>query len=250
MRKKWFIRLMIATFAVLAVGSGAFVVWAGSPSGMLMDEARLALQSDALVNVSTEPWLVFMPKSSTPKAGFIYYPGGRVQAEAYAPTARALAEAGYLAVITPMPLNLAIFNVNVADEVMAKYPEVKVWAIGGHSLGGSMAARYAAENSGKVQGLAIIAAYPEASSDMSTREDLAVVSLYGELDGLALPSQVEGSKDLLPERAEFVKIFGGNHAQFGWYGKQDRDNDATISHAEQQLQVNDALLALMARIAL
>lgn len=222
MRKKWFVRLMIAIFAVLAAGSGAFVAWAATPSGTLMDEARAALQSDELVSVSTEDWLVFAPKSGIPKAGFIYYPGGRVQAEAYAPTARALAEAGYLAVITPMPLNLAVFNASAADEVIAKYPEVKRWAIGGHSLGGSMAARYAAEHLGKVQGLAIIAAYPEASNDLSGRTDLAVISLYGERDGLARPSQVEGSKHLLPANAQFVKILGGNHAQFGWYGKQDR----------------------------
>ncbi|GAB4553197.1 MAG: alpha/beta hydrolase [Anaerolineae bacterium] len=249
MRKKWFVRLMIAIFAVLAAGSGAFVAWAATPSGTLMDEARAALQSDELVSVSTEDWLVFAPKSGIPKAGFIYYPGGRVQAEAYAPTARALAEAGYLAVITPMPLNLAVFNASAADEVIAKYPEVKRWAIGGHSLGGSMAARYAAEHLGKVQGLAIIAAYPEASNDLSGRTDLAVISLYGERDGLARPSQVEGSKHLLPANAQFVKILGGNHAQFGWYGKQDRDNDATISHAEQQMQVNQALLSLMLLIS-
>jgi pimeloyl-ACP methyl ester carboxylesterase len=100
-----------------------------------------------------------------------------------------------------------------------------------------------------VQGLAVIASYPEGSMDMSARTDLAVSVIYGTRDGLALPEQVEGARPLYPKSVVFVRIEGGNHAQFGWYGKQDRDQDATISHADQQAQVNAALLALMARIA-
>jgi pimeloyl-ACP methyl ester carboxylesterase len=85
--------------------------------------------------------------------------------------------------------------------------------------------------------------------DMSARTDLAVSVIYGTRDGLALPEQVESARPLYPESVVFVRIEGGNHAQFGWYGKQDRDQDAALSHAEQQVQVNAALMALMARIA-
>jgi pimeloyl-ACP methyl ester carboxylesterase len=242
-------RIGLALLIIVLIGIGAFVFWAATPSGALMPEALAALESDAQVQVTRDGVLTFMPRTQTPQAGFIYYPGGRVQAEAYAPTARALAEAGYLAVIVPMPLNLAILNVNAADAIIAQYPSIRAWAIGGHSLGGAMAARYAAQNVGKVQGLAVIASYPESNMDMSARTDLAVSVIYGTRDGLALPEQVEGARPLYPESVAFVRIEGGNHAQFGWYGKQDRDQDATISHAEQQAQVNAALLALMARIA-
>ncbi|PJF34953.1 MAG: alpha/beta hydrolase [Candidatus Thermofonsia Clade 1 bacterium] len=231
------------------IGSAIFVLWAATPSGAPMPEALAALESDAVVKVTRSSELIFEPIGKAPRAGFIYYPGGRVPPEAYAPTARALAQAGYLAVIVPMPLNLAILNVNAADAIIERYPNIRVWAIGGHSLGGAMAARYAAQNAGKVQGLAVIASYPEANMDMSARTDLAVSVIYGTQDGLALPEQVEGARALYPESVVFVRIEGGNHAQFGWYGRQDRDKEASITHAEQQAQVNAALLALMARLA-
>jgi len=242
-------RIGLVLLISVIIGTSAFVLWAATPSGALMPEALAALESDAQVQVTRDGVLTFAPRTKTPTAGFIYYPGGRVQAEAYAPTARALAEAGYLAVIVPMPLNLAILNVNAADSIIAQYPNIRAWAIGGHSLGGAMAARYAAQNVGKVQGLAVIASYPEGNMDMSARTDLAVSVIYGTRDGLALPEQVEGARPLYPESVVFVRIEGGNHAQFGWYGKQDRDQDAALSHAEQQAQVNAALMALMARIA-
>ena len=72
----------------------------------------------------------------------IFYPGGRVDPRSYAPAARAIAAQGYLAVITPMPLNLAVFTPGRAAQVIAAYPEIHTWAIGGHSLGGAMAANF------------------------------------------------------------------------------------------------------------
>lgn len=249
MRRKTLLRILAVILVIMLISVGGFVVWAGTPSGVVMDEAKAALQSSATVTVVRDRWLVFSPNTGTPTAGLIYYPGGRVLADAYAPTARAAAEAGYLAVIVPMPLNLAILDVSAADRVRDAYPNVKKWVIAGHSLGGSMAARYAAQSPGVVAGLIMIAAYPEASMDMSQRTDLVVASIYGSLDGLAKPEQVEGAKPLVPPDAQFVRIDGGNHAQFGWYGKQDRDNDATLSHQEQQAQVNQTVISILAKVA-
>lgn len=249
MRRKTILRVLVVLLIVLIFGTVGFVAWAGTPSGVLMDEAKAALQSSATVAVTTDRWLAFTPAGVPPKAGLIYYPGGRVQADAYAPTARAAAEAGYLAVIVPMPLNLAILDINAADRVMAAYPDVKRWVIAGHSLGGSMAARYAASNPGKAAGLILFASYPEAAMDMSKRTDLVVASVYGSLDGLATAAQVEGSKVLCPPDAQFVRLEGGNHAQFGWYGKQERDNDATLPHAEQQARVDAVVLDVLGKVA-
>lgn len=247
-RRLW-ARLALAAALIGVIALGGFVLWAATPSGAPMPEALAALESDAQVQVTRGEALTFAPLGKPPQAGFIYYPGGRVPPEAYAPTARALAEAGYLAVIVPMPLNLAVLNANAADAILARHPEVPVWAIGGHSLGGAMAARYVAQHSGKVRGLALIASYPEASSDLSAREDLAVSVIYGTQDGLARPDQVEGARPLYPPSVVFVPIEGGNHAQFGWYGEQNGDQPARISRAEQQAQTNAALLALMARLS-
>jgi pimeloyl-ACP methyl ester carboxylesterase len=167
---------------------------------------------------------------------------------AYALPARAIAEAGYLVVIVPMPLNLAVFDSNAAERVITAYPGVTHWAVGGHSLGGAMAARFADDNPGAVEGVVLWAAYPDASDDLS-EQDLVAASIYGTLDGLATVETVEGARDLLPADTAWVPIKGGNHAQFGWYGEQARDNPATIGRDAQQAQVVEATVAVLAALA-
>ena len=227
-------------------GLGGFVVWA-EMTPPPMGETLAALESDSLVQVSTDRWLVFEPATGQPTAGLVLYPGGRVDPRSYSPAARALAEEGYLAVIVPMPLNLAVFAADAAADVIAAYPEVSAWAIGGHSLGGAMAARFAYSHPEQVQGLVLWAAYPDGSNDLSSR-DLAVTSIHGTLDGLATIEKIDASRALLPPTTEWVAIEGANHAQFGWYGPQSGDNPASISREEQQQQIVAATLDLLASL--
>jgi len=131
-------RVLLILLVVLLLAFAGFTAWAYTPLGPL-PEAVAALQPDAAVQVTTSPWLTFTPASSQPTTGFIFYPGGRVDARSYAPVARAIAERGYLVVITPVPFNLAVFKPAAADAVIAAHPEIQRWAIGGHSLGGAMA---------------------------------------------------------------------------------------------------------------
>ncbi|NIO69432.1 MAG: alpha/beta hydrolase [Anaerolineae bacterium] len=237
--KRWS-GLLLLLFLLAPVG---FVVWASTPSSP-MPEALAALQSDSQVRVETKPWLIFRPVAGDPTVGQILYPGGRVDPRAYAPAARAIAAEGYLVVIVPMPLNLAVFGPKRAAEVLSAFPEVERWAIGGHSLGGAMAARFAHRQPSAVQGLVLWASYPAASDDLSAR-DLAVASIYGTRDGLATEEKIAASRALLPAETRWVAIVGGNHAQFGWYGPQRGDNSATISREVQQQEVVAATLALL-----
>lgn len=244
-RKRW----LLIPLIVLVVAFSGFFVWASGTTGTLLDEAVSALKSDAVVQVSTDKWLVFTPRAQAPTTGYIFYPGGRVLPEAYAPYARALAEAGNLVVIVPMPLNLAVLDSGRASEVMTTFPQVEHWAIGGHSLGGSMAAAYAFDNPDTVQGLVLLAAYPAGWNDLSSRADLVVASIYGTRDGLANPDDIENSKALLPVDTLYLPIEGGNHAQFGWYGDQPGDNPATISRVDQQAEVVAATLLVLEQIS-
>jgi len=230
-------------FLLLLMALVGFVVWASMPSSP-MPEALAVLQSDAQVQVETEPWLIFRPVGGNPTVGLVLYPGGRVDPRAYTPPARAIAAGGYLVVIVSMPLNLAFFGPNRAEGVMAAFPEVERWALGGHSLGGAMAARFAHRRPSAVQGLVLWASYPATSDDLSARE-LAVVSIYGTRDGLATEEEIAASHPLLPAETSWVAIVGGNHAQFGWYGPQSGDNPATISRQAQQQEVVAATLALL-----
>ena len=242
MRKGW--RILLAMIGLLIVGALAgFVIWGETPA-QPMPEALAVLQSDAQVTITTGEWLVFIPAASQPDTGFIIYPGGRVDPRAYTPAARQIAEQGYLVVIVDMPLNLAVFNPGAADKVMAAYPEIQHWAIGGHSLGGAMAANYAVNHLEQVQGLVLWAAYPASNDDLSS-SDLRVVSIFGSLDGLATGKKIEASRPLLPADTTWVSIGGGNHAQFGWYGSQAGDNPAAISRPDQQAQVLAATLELL-----
>lgn len=241
-------RFAFALFLVLIVVVGGFYIWASTPSGELMPTAIEALESSETVTVTRNAFLVFSPRESTPTTGFIFYPGGRVLADAYAPLGQMIADEGYLVVFVPMPLNLAVFNVDGADAVMEAYPEINHWVIGGHSLGGAMAARYAYTHPDAVDGVVLMAAFPETQLDFNGR-DLAVASIYGSVDGLATVEEVEASKSLLPEGAIFILIEGGNHAQFGWYGAQAGDNDATISRNEQYAQIVTGTLGVLERVS-
>lgn len=238
-RNPWWL-ILLAVIALAVIG---FVVWALTPLGP-MPEALTALQSDENVTISTIPWLEFLPTAAQPTTGIIIYPGGRVDPRSYAPQARALAEQGYLAVIVPMPLNLAVFAPGSASDVITAFPEIKNWGITGHSLGGAMAANFISNHPDAIDGLVLWAAYP-ANSDSLTGFDLPVTSIYASQDGLADPLTIANSSSQLPENAQFVEILGGNHSQFGWYGDQPGDNPAQISRIEQQNQVIEATSQLL-----
>ena len=236
-------RVLLVLLVILVIALSGFVLWASTPSGTLMPEALNALESDEAVTVGTDGWLSFTPAEAQGPAGLILYPGGRVQAEAYAPIAREVAEAGYYAAIVYAPLNLAFFNVNAAAAVMDANPQIEHWVIGGHSLGG-VAASLFVEGRDDVQGLMIMASYP-AGAGLANREDLRVTSLYGTRDGLASPEAILESASNLPEDTQFVSIEGGNHAQFGFYGNQAGDESATISRDEQLAQIVAQALSLL-----
>ncbi|RMG86278.1 MAG: alpha/beta hydrolase [Chloroflexi bacterium] len=245
LKSRWFGFLLILLISVVIT----FVVWAATPQGEVMQAALDALKSDDAVTVTTEPWLIFTPTEQTTDVGFIFYPGGRVLPEAYSPSARAIAEAGYLTIIVPMPLNLAFFNPMAAQSVIDAYPEIQHWVIGGHSLGGAMAAAFAHDNPDKIDGLVLWAAYPADFHNLSTYDDLAVTVVYGEYDGLASVETIEESAALLPDDAEFVMIKGGNHAYFGWYGAQPGDNEALITREQQQAKAVEATIAVLEQLA-
>jgi pimeloyl-ACP methyl ester carboxylesterase len=234
--------LILAVISLLIAAAG-LLYWNHSALGP-MDEALAALESDDDVTVDAERWLVFDRPAGRHDTGFIIYPGGRVDPRSYAPVARAIAERGYLTVIVPMPLNLAVLGSDRATDVMRAFPAVKRWAVGGHSLGGAMAAAYASRHQDAVAGVVLWAAYPP-DGERLTDSSMQVSSIYGTLDGVATPEEILGSAPLLPADTNWVPIVGGNHAQFGHYGPQDGDNEATISREVQQTHVVEATIALL-----
>jgi pimeloyl-ACP methyl ester carboxylesterase len=189
-------------------------------------------------------WLVFEPEQPAER-GFIFYPGGLVDAQAYAPLAKQLADRGVLTVIVPMPLDLAILNPNEANGVLDQFPQVRQWAIGGHSLGGAMAAQFLAANpqlADRVSGLVLWGARSQA--DLSELP-VKVVSIFGTRDGIA-PKDITNAMRLagLPAGAKLVPVEGGNHSMFGDYGLQRGDNLLTIPLDQARNQIVDATMSV------
>ncbi len=169
----------------------------------------------------------------------IFYPGAKVEAEAYAPLMYQIAEEWGDCFLVEMPFHMAMLDADAANDIRQEY-HYDQWYMAGHSLGGVTAATYLQEHSDEFRGLILLAAY---STD-PLPEELQVVSLYGDQDEVLNMEEYEKNRENLPEKAEEVIISGGNHAQFGNYGIQKGDGTAVISRENQQRQVVEALKSL------
>lgn len=175
------------------------------------------------------------------EAAVVFYPGAKVEYTAYLPLFYGLAEQGIDCFLIKMPCNLAIFGQNKAEDIMETY-EYKHWYLAGHSLGGAMAASYAAGHPKNLAGLILLAAYP--TMDL-TGEQFSVLSVYGSEDGVLNMEKLEEGRSLMPAGYTELCIEGGNHAGFGNYGKQKGDGEARISSEEQQEQTVEAITQII-----
>jgi hypothetical protein len=240
-KRLWLGGLLLLLIALGRLG-GRWLSYERQP----LPQAVAALESDAVVTVTQNPWLTFTPQDGPSSTGFIFYPGGRISFLGYADLLRALAAEGYLVVSPRMPLNIAALKPRAADAIIAAHPKIQHWVIGGHSVGGTMAAQYTSQHSDAIAGLVIWASYPTDSADLSAL-DIPIALIYGSLDPAANDEQVLPRRGLLPEDARFVRIAGGDHHQFGSYVIQPEDDHATISREAQHQQILAATLDVLQR---
>ena len=159
--------------------------------------------ADIHLTVDEEGRMIFEPATEA-ETGIIFYPGGKVQAESYAPLLNTLAEEGILTVLVPMPANLAVLDVDAADGITARYGSVEDWYMAGHSLGGSMAASYLADHAEDYDGLILLGAY--STADLSAT-DLAVLSVFGSEDTVMNRRKYDENKPNLP--SDFTDLLVG-----------------------------------------
>ncbi|MEG0217722.1 MAG: alpha/beta hydrolase, partial [Raoultibacter sp.] len=150
-------------------------------------------------------------------------------------------------IVVEMPFNLAFFGIDAATGVMDAFPAVTSWWIGGHSLGGSMAAQYAAAHSDTLSGLVLLGAY--SASDLS-QTNLKNLTVYGENDQVINRDKLAAAaSDLMPKDAPCFGtpsvIPGGNHAYFGNYGQQSGDGEASITPEQQWSKTAELMDAAM-----
>lgn len=223
---------LISLIAVLLIAFGGFYIWSEQTY-------KPTKQLHALVNEKEwkvqDDFVTIEPKKSN-GIGIVLYPGAKVEPEAYAYYSKQLAAKGYTVMIADVAFHFALLDVNKAADAKKLFPQMKQWYIGGHSLGGVAAASYAYKHQDEVEGIIFLGSYPSKSSDF-TDIDMPILSLYAEYDGLSTVEKIKENEHLLSKETTMHKIKGGNHAQFGMYGKQKGDKEAKISAIEQQWEM-------------
>ena len=173
---------------------------------------------------------IFVYSGEKIKAAMIFYPGAKIEFTAYEPLMYACASKGIMSVLIRMPLNFAFLNYNAAKGIKEKYPHIKNWYIGGHSLGGVVAGMYLSKRTDEFKGLILFASY--IINDIS-KSNLKVLSIYGSEDKVLTMSLYNKYKKKLTKNFKEVIIKGGCHSYFGMYGLQKKDGTPTISNIEQ-----------------
>lgn len=245
--------MVVALVAVLLVLCLGIHIYAASYSHATAT-AWEALETSSEVRVKRldSGDVLFVPSDAgRVSAALVFYPGGKVEATAYAPLLRRLAERGIACALTRMPENLAVLAPNAADRSRGELEDALraagcdplnvPWMMGGHSLGGAMAASYAGSHASEYRGLVLLAAY--SSGDIS-KSGLSVLLVTGTRDGVLNRDRYNSCLANLPSDYREVRIRGGNHAGFGSYGRQDGDRKATISGGEQVEATVQAIVSL------
>ena len=229
-RKKWLVAGG-AVLLILAILAGAFL-WYVSDYYRAEDVALEVLAQDN--GISQRDNLTILSPTAPTDTAIIFYPGAKVEAEAYLPLLDQIRQTGVTCILVHMPFNMAIFDANAAEEVIAQFPEFQHWYVAGHSMGGAMASKFASDHPDQVDGLILMGAYI-----YGNYLDEKALTIYGSLN--------QSVEDHIDYTKNIVEIEGGNHAQFGNYGPQKGDLPATISAEEQQAQTVEAISDFIAQ---
>lgn len=213
--------IMLTVVVVILILVGAFYVYTLDYYRASEDVHQLIASEKQNIDITHKIMVVNPEETEAREIGLIFYPGGKVEAIAYLPLLYKLSQKGITCFLIEMPFNLAVFDINAANSVFEKYPEIKTWFIAGHSLGGAMASSYMKKNYNKVDGLILMGAYPINDAEVAT------LAIYGSED-------VNLDRTKLENTENKIEISGGNHAYFGNYGEQKGDGKATITREEQQ----------------
>jgi hypothetical protein len=196
---------------------------------------------------------VYYSGASVPANALLMVPGGLVDPHVYSCWIDQLVsqDPDIAVVLMKYPSNLAITYMKKAMKVVDERTEFSHWVIGGHSLGGVVAASLVYDHRDDFDGLVLLASWSRAATDLSGW-DRPVLSIYASEDQLATGKEIQDNSIYLPPgiavetpgdlagisaQTAYFGIAGGNHSGFGCYGPQKGDGEALIMPAEQQDQM-------------
>ncbi|MDO5446126.1 MAG: alpha/beta fold hydrolase [Eubacteriales bacterium] len=237
-----FLRVILIVIATVVLLSAVIV-------GMCLFNERPAVQSveayqtaysDTIIHVEEDGSVEILPRTAEDcNTGIIFYVGAQIRPSAYIPLLARLAEQGYSCYIPNLTFNMAALEPKAAEQIIRDHAKTEAWYLAGHSMGGLTASGFADDHPDMVSGLILLAAYT--NRDMSSAE-IPVLSIFGDTDGVMNKTLYEKRKIWNPADFEEYILAGANHAQYGDYGEQHRDNDAVISADEQQDQTAKIIL--------
>ena len=199
----------------------------------------------AVIDIEEDGGVEILPDEDADlKTGIVFYVGAQITPDAYIPLLARLAEQGYSCFIPDLTCNMAALEPNAAEEIMNTHSEIASWYLAGHSMGGLTASGFACDHADEVKGLILLAAY--LNRDMSNL-NIPVLAIFGDTDGVMNKALYDKRMPWNPSDFEEYVIPGANHAQFGDYGRQPRDNDALISAEDQQKQTADIMAGWLDR---
>lgn len=230
-RKRKFKKCIFAVgiLCLLAVVGFAFYV---SDYYRADPEAVAILSQD---NVTVDGHFTIITPEEKSDVALVFYPGGKVEHTAYLPLLNQISQQGITCILVKMPFNLAVFDIHRGNDIIGTFPDIDTWYLAGHSLGGIMASVCAGGND-QVDGLALLGSY--LYSDFPVEQ---TVTIHGSLE-TGIEASIEYTENV-------CVIQGGNHAQFGNYGKQKGDPDSETSRETQQAETVRYILEFMGQLA-
>lgn len=225
-------RILIICSAVvgtLALSAAAFFIYTSIYYKAEEDATALIEQEQVAVKEEKNWYALSTEEGEQTKVGLVFYPGAKVDSYAYAPMLATMAKQATI-FDCKMPFHLAFFDMNMGNDVISAHPEIYTWYIMGHSLGGATMGAYLRKNADKYAGAIFLASY---STKDLTSSMLKVLVIHGSNDKVLNYKNFDKNAGNLPSDTIFVTIEGGNHGQFGDYGFQKGDGEATISKQEQ-----------------
>lgn len=227
---------IIAVFLIFAIVFGIYTLDYYRADNDAMSVVREGGNGFTIEN--EDDYYLFKPNNSI-NAGFVFYPGGKVACEAYAPLLANLAEKGVTCILLKMPANLAVLKVDAAKGIRDMVPGVDKWYIGGHSLGGSIAGKYLKKSKDDYNGIILLASY--LADDLSDT-DMRALLIYGSNDTVLDMERFNDGLRYLPKSSTTKIIEGGCHSYFGSYGMQEGDGAPAITREEQYKETVDLII--------
>ncbi|WP_081746931.1 alpha/beta hydrolase [Arthrobacter sp. H5] len=230
-RRGWRRRIAIALLVIAALTVvAAVVLLTPSPSD---SDVAAAVRADPDVTVTDhDGYLELAPADAADTdQGLIFYPAARARAESYLGSWAPIVEStGITVYLADVPFGFATLDEGAAGRIIDAEQDVSRRWIGGHSMGGITASRYAAAHPDtEFKGLVLWAAFPAEGVEADN-----VLAVSGGRDGI-VPTKIV--RERTAPTATLFEIEGMEHSQFGSYSSIFGDGDPTITDDDARRQL-------------